>query len=117
MLRTFGEAYKVGQLQGHAINALEGLYMMTQGPADAYGLSEQIGNLNPGSYADFVVLNPAFNQLGELRFDKSTNASIESGEDMLFALSFIGDDRAIEATYIAGTQRKHTLLENNYAVA
>ncbi|MFW8591359.1 guanine deaminase [Glaciecola sp. 2405UD65-10] len=115
MLNTYGEAYKVGQLQGQALNALEGLYLMTQGPACAYSLNDQIGNLNPGTYADFVVLNPSFNRLGELRcassFESQANGSSGDGEDILFALSFIGDDRAVEATYIAGTQRKHTLLE------
>jgi hypothetical protein len=33
-------------------------------------------------------------------------ANFESGEDILFALSFIGDERAVEATYIAGKQCK-----------
>ena len=101
MLNTFGEAYKIGQLQGKPLSALEGLYMMTQGPAHSYGLSHEIGNLNPNSYADFVVLNPHFNALSELRIDDNSNA-----EDLLFALSFIGDDRAVESTYIAGQQCK-----------
>jgi guanine deaminase len=104
MLNTFGEAYKVGQLQGKPLSALEGLYMMTQGPAHNYGLNDQIGNLNPGSYADFVVLNPQFNALSQLR-----TADSESVEDVLFALSFIGDDRAVEATYIAGEDCKQEL--------
>jgi guanine deaminase len=103
MLSTFGEAYKVGQLQGKPLSALEGLYMMTQGPAHNYGLSDQIGNLNPGTYADFIVLNPQFNALSQLR----THAD-EGAEDVLFALSFIGDDRAVEATYIAGAQCKRS---------
>ena len=72
---------------------------MTQGPASAYGLSDQIGNLNPGTFADFIVLKPRFNALNEL----STQA-FESVEAILFALSFIGDDRAIEATYSAGKE-------------
>lgn len=101
MLNTYGEAYKISQLQNNTLSALEGLYMMTQGPAAAYGLSHQIGNLNPGTYADFVVLNPQFNALSQLRM-----AEFESAEDILFALSFIGDDRAVEATYIAGKQCK-----------
>lgn len=117
MLRTYGEAYKVGQLQGHPLDALEGLYLMTQGPALSYGLSDQIGNLNPGTYADFVVLNPKFNRLSELRFNDTQLIDSNSAEDTLFALSFIGDDRAVEATYIAGQQRKHTHLENTHAMA
>lgn len=101
MLSTFAEAYKIGQLQHSRLSALEGLYMMTQGPAQAYGLSHKIGNLNPGTYADFIVLNPHFNALAQLRC-----SDVESGEDVLFALSFIGDERAIEKTYIAGKQCK-----------
>lgn len=102
MLNTYGEAYKISQLQNNPLCALEGLYMMTQGPASAYGLSHEIGNLNPNSYADFVVLNPQFNALSTLRMNE-----FESAEDILFALSFIGDDRAVEATYIAGKQCKN----------
>ena len=101
MLRTYGEAYKIGQLQNNPLSALEGLYLMTQGPALAYSMADEIGNLNPGTFADFVVLDPHFNQLAELRM-----ANFESGEDILFALSFIGDERAVEATYIAGKQCK-----------
>ncbi len=115
MLKTFGEAYKIGQLQNTKISVLEGLYMMTQGPATYYGLENDIGNLNPGSYADFVVLNPHFDELSKLRCPKSI--SIDSAEDILFALSFIGDDRAVQATYIAGTNVKKSIKEQQYAMA
>lgn len=111
MLKTYGEAYKVGQLQDIPISALKGLYMMTQGPAAAYGLEHDIGNLNPNTYADFVVLNPQFNALSELRLQE-----FESAEDILFALSFIGDERAVEATYIAGKDRKQSIKDALYAM-
>ena len=127
MLNTYGEAYKIGQLQQFPLSALHGLYMMTQGPASAYGLDQDIGNLNPGSYADFVVLNPQFDALSKLRCeslldqDITTEKSREQksmiGADILFALSFIGDDRAVEATYIAGKELKQTLQEQVYAMA
>ncbi len=115
MFRNYGDAYKIGQLQGNKLNVLVGFYMMTQGPACNYGLEQEIGNLNPGTYADFVVLNPHFNALSTLRCDALTD--IESASDMLFALSFIGDDRAVEATYIAGQELKHARKEQEYALA
>lgn len=100
MLRTYGEAYKVCQLRGAPLAALEGLYMMTQGAAVAHQLDAEIGNLNPGSYADFIVLEPRFNALCALRLNDS-----ESLQDMLFAMSILGDERAIEQTWIAGQCR------------
>ncbi|MFT6270972.1 MAG: guanine deaminase [Alphaproteobacteria bacterium] len=111
MLRTYGEAYKVSQLRNAPISPLEGLYMMTQGPAHAYDLSGSIGNLNPGTYADFIILNPHFNSLSQLRMNEASSA-----DDILFALSVIGDDRAVEATYIAGKQQKIS-MEKSYALA
>ncbi|NCP64131.1 MAG: guanine deaminase [Paraglaciecola sp.] len=98
MLRTMGEAYKVCQLRGGQLHPLHGLYLMTQGSAVALGLDEQIGNLNPGSDADFVILDPYFDELTQLRFTPDSEA-----QDILFALSMLGDDRATVATYIAGT--------------
>ena len=82
--------------------------MMTQGPAVAYGLDHEIGNLNPGSHADFVVLQPEFDELTSLRLTHP-----HSAQDMLFALSMLGDDRAIYQTWIAGVcqYRQHKEVE------
>jgi guanine deaminase len=97
MLRTLGEAYKIGQLQGNQLDPMHGLYMMTQGAALGLGLADKIGNLNPQSDADFVVLNPDFDELSSLRF-----TTHRQPQDIIFALSMLADDRAISATYIAG---------------
>ena len=97
LLRTLGEAYKICQLRGYNLSALQGFYMLTQGAADSLGLSDQIGNLNPGSDADFVVLNPRFDALTRLRIGTDSTC-----EDTLFALTMLGDDRATVATYVAG---------------
>ena len=97
LLRTLGEAYKICQLRNYSLSALQGFYMLTQGAADSLGLSDQIGNLNPGSDADFVVLNPRFDALTQLRIDADSTC-----EDTLFALTMLGDDRATVATYVAG---------------
>lgn len=107
LLRTYGEAYKISQLRGAPIDAIEGFYMMTQGAATAHGLTHTIGNLNPGSHADFVLLTPQFDALSSLRI--ANDAPVD---DVLFALSMLGDDRAIAATYVAGKQ--YTTIQENY---
>jgi len=97
MLRTLGEAYKVCQLQSNQLDPMHGLYLMTQGAALGLGLEQHIGNLNPGSDADFVILDPLFDELTALRFEQHN-----SPQDFIFALSMLADDRATVATYIAG---------------
>jgi guanine deaminase len=97
MLRTLGEAYKVCQLRGNQLDPMHGLYLMTQGAALGLGLEQHIGNLNPGTDADFVILDPLFDELSALRFKHH-----HTPQDLIFALSMLGDDRATVATYIAG---------------
>lgn len=97
MLRTYGEAYKICQLQQINIGALQGLYMMTQGAAQAHKLTHEIGNLNPGSVADFIVLNPSFDSLTALRNKHQTSI-----QDQIFGLGMLGDDRAVVQTFVAG---------------
>ncbi|WJG11213.1 guanine deaminase [Aliiglaciecola sp. LCG003] len=105
MLRTQGEAYKVCQLQGTRLSPLRGLYMMTQGAASALDLEHKIGNLNVGSEADFVVLDPAFNVLTDLRTQQHiSDQGIESPQDVVFALTMLADERCVSATYVAGEQ-------------
>lgn len=97
MLRTLGEAYKVGQLRSEQLPPLHGLYLMTQGAAVAQGLEQSIGNLNAGTDADFVIVDPHFDELTSLRCEEQSEI-----QDIIFALSMLADDRAITATYIAG---------------
>jgi guanine deaminase len=97
MLKTMGEAYKVCQLQHQTLSPLSGFYLMTQGAATAMKLQHSIGNLNANTEADFVILDP--------RFDTLTNQRLSEGNDpqnILFALSLLGDDRAIQSTWVAG---------------
>jgi len=97
MLATLGEAHKVAQLKGCRLPALEALYLATRGNARALELDTEIGSLEPGLWADIVVLDPKATPVLASRQDLS-----ESLEDMLFALMMLGDDRAIAATYVAG---------------
>lgn len=98
MFKTYGEAYKVCQLQHTRLSPMQGLYLMTQGAALAHQLSHSIGNLNPGSHADFIIVDPAFDELTTHRLHNK-----DSKEETLFALSMLGDDRSIRETWIAGS--------------
>jgi guanine deaminase len=96
-LATLNEAYKVERLHGGTLTALRGFFLATLGGARAMGLERQIGSFAPGREADFVVLDPAATPLLALRTSRA-----ESIEDVLFALMTLGDDRAVQATYVAG---------------
>jgi guanine deaminase len=108
MFRTLGEAYKICQLKGNQLDPMHGLYLMTQGAAVGLGLEDQIGNLNPDTDADFVILDPYFDELTRLRFEHHQNP-----QDLIFALSMLGDDRATVATYIAGKPVYQAPVANN----
>ncbi|HEJ7839242.1 guanine deaminase [Serratia marcescens] len=97
MLRTLGEAYKVGQLQHYRLSAVEALYHATLGGARALSLDDKIGNFDVGKEADFVVLDPAVTPLQQLRYANSATPA-EQG----FVLMTLGDDRNIYRTYVDG---------------
>lgn len=97
MLRTLGEAYKVGQLQHYRLSAVEAFYHATLGGARALALDDKIGNFNVGKEADFVVLDPAVTPLQQLRYANSATTA-EQG----FVLMTLGDDRNIYRTYVDG---------------
>jgi guanine deaminase len=97
LLATMGAAYEVAQLNGRSLSAVEAFYLATLGGARALALDDRIGAIAPGREADLVVLDPNATPLLALR-----NARAESTQDMLFALMMLGDDRAVQATYLAG---------------
>ena len=100
ILHTLGEAYKVGQLRGAALDPFHALYLATLGGARALDLGDRIGNLAPGKEADFLVLDLAATPLLARRL-----AGDRSLENRLFALTVLGDDRVVERTYLAGVER------------
>lgn len=97
LLHTLNEAYKVMQLQGAKLSPFKSLYLATLGGARALRLEDKIGNLQPGSEADFVVLD--YNATPLLAYRMSQATSIE---ERLFVLMTLGDDRTVSETYSAG---------------
>lgn len=100
MLRTLAESYKVAQLARQRLSPLRAFYLATLGGARAIGLADRLGNFAPGKPADFVVLDPAATPLMARRM-----ARADGLVEALFVLMMLGDDRAVEATYVAGVPR------------
>jgi len=99
ILHTLGEAYKVGQLRGDALDPFHAFYLGTLGGARALDLDDKIGNLAPGKEADFLALDLAATPLIARRLK-----SAKTLEDKLFALTVLGDDRVVARTYLAGVE-------------
>jgi guanine deaminase len=97
LLSMMGEAYKVGQLLGDGLDPLKAFYLATMGGARALKIDDRVGTLEPGKEADFVVLDLSATPL----LARRTTAT-RTPADLLFALSLLADDRAIERTYLAG---------------
>jgi guanine deaminase len=100
IIHTLGEAYKVGQLRGAALDPFYALYLATLGGARALDLGDRIGNLASGKEADFLVLDLAATPLLARRMTDD-----RSLENRLFALTVLADDRVVERTYLAGVLR------------
>ena len=97
LLHMMGEAYKVGQLGGEALDPLHAFYLATLAGARALKIDGEVGNLAPGKEADFLVLDLAATPLLARR-----SAAARTIAEKLFVLSIVGDDRAIARTYLAG---------------
>ncbi|MGF1512233.1 MAG: guanine deaminase [Elainellaceae cyanobacterium] len=101
LLRTAGEAYKVAQLQGQRLSPFQALFLATLGGARALNLEKVLGNFEVGKEADAVVLNAQATPLMALR-NGDWPTTLEQLGDRLFSLMVLGDDRAVEATYVMG---------------
>ncbi len=97
MLQTAGEGYKVLALRGQRLPGHAAFYMMTAGNADAIGHGERIGQVAPGFEADLTILDARATPALRQRMER-----VETLEEELFALTVLGDERAVVATYAAG---------------
>ena len=102
MFATMRAAYKIAQLKGYSLHPAKAYYLATMGSAALLRMSDRIGNLEPGKFADIIVIDPRSTPLIDQRVRRANEIS-----DVLFAQMILADDRAIAATYIAG-QRLHT---------
>lgn len=97
MLQTLNEGYKILQLRGQKLHPFTAFHWATRGNAIALGMEDQIGTLDPGTDADFIVLDARSTPAMALRMERAETLAEE-----LFILQIMGDDRAIRQTYVAG---------------
>lgn len=105
MLRVMNDAYCAAQVHGTSLHPVQAYWLATTGASKALGLDGQIGRLAPGMEADLCILDPFATPLMKQRAERAQTIA-----DLLFALSMLGDDRAIAATYVMG--RRHTRRSN-----
>jgi guanine deaminase len=102
LLVTGHVAYKVAQLQKQQLSPFRAMFLATLGGARALYLEDKIGNFDPDKEADFVVLDLHSTPLMAFRNPDSIAKSLATLADQVFSLMIMGDDRAIQATYIMG---------------
>ncbi len=100
ILATLNEAYKAAQLNNYVLTAGHAYYLATRGTANAMYIDDKVGSIAPGMEADIVVLDTQSTPIIKYR--------MQFAEDFLEALFIqmtLGDDRAVQATYVAGELR------------
>lgn len=96
LLKTMAAAYQIARLKNHYLNAFQLFYLATAGAAQQLQL-EMVGSFSIGNEADFIIIDDTATPLLSRR--QNGAASLE---ERLFSLITLGDDRCIQATYIAG---------------
>ena len=97
MFNAMADAYKIQQIQAVSLSPFHLWFLATLGGARTLSLDAETGSLEVGKSADFLVLDLRATPLISLR-----SARAGSIEDLLAALIFMGDDRAVSEAWIAG---------------
>lgn len=97
MLTSMAEAYKVCRLQDQPMTPFQAFYLSTLGNARVLHQEAEIGSFQPGTWADFVVLDHQAIPMLAMKHEQKTSLA-----ETLFNLMILGDDRAVARTYIAG---------------
>jgi len=97
MLRTMAAAYEVAQLRHTPLHAAQLMWLATQGSARSLHMEDRIGNLAAGMEADIVVLDLASTPDIAQRSSRADDIW-----EAIFPTIMMGDDRAVQATWING---------------
>jgi guanine deaminase len=97
VLATLGEAYKAAQLHRQPLSAGHAYYLATRGGARALYLDDRIGSIAVGMEADLAVLDLRSTPLIDFRMKQTSDLA-----EQLFIQMTLADDRAVQATYVAG---------------
>lgn len=101
MFDTMKSAYEVAQRRGDTLTPVQLWWLATAGAARALHHDHLIGNIAPGLEADLILIDRTATPLLSQRTARCENIS-----ELLFALSVLGDDRAI-ARVISGGETVH----------
>ena len=102
MIRTLADAYKIQALRGVKLTAWKALYSATRGAARALHLDDEIGSFEVGRHADVAVWDWASTPVMQHRVDLAQDL-----HEKLFAWMTLGDERLLQAAYVAGVPRYH----------
>lgn len=114
LLRTLDDGYKVGMLQvvtserekceeSLRLSAVKALYAATLGSARCLHLEHEVGNLEVGKAADFVVLDTGASRvLSERRGPERPGTSLEAACHQFFGLMMLYVPGVVKATYAGG---------------
>ena len=97
MMLTLNEAYKAAQLNNNKLPAGHAYYLATRGTARAMYIEDKVGSIAPGMEADLVVLDMKSTPIIAYRMGFAKDI-----HEALFIQMTLGDDRAVQATYVAG---------------
>lgn len=95
--RTMMTAFEVARLGGHYLSPSMLWWHASTGSANALGLGDRLGRIQPGYDADWIVIDPQAKPLLARRWNQA-----ETDDAKLFALIVLGDDRNIAKTVVRG---------------
>ncbi len=141
LIHVLDEAYKVGmcnntmldgsvdprcqnpaEAERNKLNAYRAFWSITLGGAVGLYADKWIGNFNKGKEADFVVLDwnggpPATRWHQSLICDDNGPKNMKEAENLLFGIMAVGDDRAVDETWIMGKRAYKRAVETAANVA
>jgi guanine deaminase len=100
ILLTLNEAYKAARFHNNRLTAGHAFYLATRGTAQAMYLDDKVGSLAAGMEADLVVLDMKSTPMLDYRMQ-----FVNDIHEALFVQMTLGDDRAVQATYVGGRLR------------
>jgi guanine deaminase len=98
--RTLADGYKVQALAGQRLTAWAGLHAATLGAAQALGLAQELGSLQPGTLADLCIWDWAQGPVAQARM-----AVARELHERVFAWMTLADERNLVASFVAGQAR------------
>ena len=119
LLGVLDQAYKVGmcnaaslenqpeEAERNKVSPYRGFWSITLGGAEGLYIDHLVGNFVPDKEADFVVLDwnggPAAQSWRQsLTMDAAGPRTIDQAADLLFGIMMVGDDRAVDETWVMG---------------